>query len=113
MEPPKNNSIEKKLLDFIDFKEIPSLPEAAKFAISSSLSNNKSMNDIAKIINQNPSLTLKILKIANSAYYSRKNDVSNIKDALVLLGYKTIKSISKILRIMPNAAVVVPFPLPV
>ena len=93
MEPPKNNSIEKKLLDFIDFKEIPSLPEAAKFAISSSLSNNKSMNDIAKIINQNPSLTLKILKIANSAYYSRKNGVSNIKDALVLLGYKTIKSI--------------------
>ena len=85
--------IEKKLLEFIDFKEIPSLPEAAKFAISNTLSNNKSMDDIAKIINQNPSLTLKILRIANSAYYSRKNGVSNIKDALVLLGYKTIKSI--------------------
>ena len=87
------NTIEKKLLEFIDFKEIPSLPEAAKFAITNSISNNMSMNDIAKIIDQNPSLTLKILKIANSAYYSRKNGITNVKDALVLLGYKTIKSI--------------------
>ncbi len=82
-----------KLLDFMDIKEIPSLPEAARLAIKSSLDGNKSFEEISNIIMQNPSLTLKILKIANSAFYSRRGQISNIKDAIILLGYKTIKSI--------------------
>ena len=82
-----------RLLEFIDVGDIPSLPEAAKLAIDTGLSDGRSIDDVSKIVLQNPSLTAKILKVANSAYYSRNGKVSNIKDAIVLLGYKTVKSI--------------------
>jgi PAS domain S-box-containing protein len=85
--------VEIKLTDLIDIREIPTLPEIAKIAISKTLSMDTSADEIASIIRENPSLTLKILKIANSPMYTTGARISNIKNAVILLGYKTIKSL--------------------
>jgi signal transduction histidine kinase/HD-like signal output (HDOD) protein len=85
--------IEIKLADFIDIREIPTLPKVAEMAISKTLSIDTSAEEMASIIRENPSLTLKILKIANSPMYTMGARISNIKDAVILLGYKTIKSL--------------------
>ena len=85
--------VEIKLTDLIDIREIPTLPEIAKIAISKTLSIDTSADEIASIIRENPSLTLKILKIANSPMYTTGVRILNIKDAVILLGYKTIKSL--------------------
>ncbi len=85
--------VEKKLTDLIDIREIPTLPEIARIAISKTLSMDTSADEMASIIRENPSLTLKILKIANSPMYTTGVRISNIKDAVILLGYKTIKSL--------------------
>ena len=86
-------SIENLLSQTINISEIPALPEAARWAIYKTLTLEKSAEEISYIIKSNPSLTLKILKIANSPIYTRRTPVSSIKDAIVLLGYKTIKGI--------------------
>ncbi|MCK5570230.1 MAG: HDOD domain-containing protein, partial [Spirochaetes bacterium] len=86
-------SIENLLSQTINISEIPALPEAARWAIYKTLTLEKSAEEISDIIKSNPSLTLKILKIANSPIYTRRIPVSSIKDAIVLLGYKTIKGI--------------------
>jgi PAS domain S-box-containing protein len=85
--------VEIKLTDLIDIREIPTLPEIAKVAISKTLTMDTSADEIASIIRENPSLTLKILKIANSPMYTTGARISNIKNAVILLGYKTIKSL--------------------
>jgi len=87
------DSFEKQLADFINIKDIPLLPEAARLAISKTLSIEKSADEIAAIIKENPSLTLKILKLANSPVYSRGIRLTGIKEAIILLGYKTVKSL--------------------
>jgi len=88
-----NNHTKGRLEELINISGIPSLPEAAKIAISKTLSINKSADDIAEIIKQSPSLALKILKLANSSYYSGGSKLTQIKEAVVLLGYKTVKSL--------------------
>jgi signal transduction histidine kinase/HD-like signal output (HDOD) protein len=87
------DAIEKKLVDLIDISEVPTLPEVARIAISRTLSMDKSAEEIASIIRENPSLTLKILKVANSPMYTTGVRISSIKEAVILLGYKTIKSL--------------------
>jgi PAS domain S-box-containing protein/putative nucleotidyltransferase with HDIG domain len=87
------SSIESRLAEAVNIGEIPVLPEVARIAISRTLSLEKSAEEIAKIIREDPSLTLKIMKLANSPLYTRDKPVSNIKDAIILLGYKTIKSV--------------------
>ncbi len=89
----ENQHIKGRLEELINIRDIPSLPEAAKIAISKTLSLDKSADDIAEIIKQSPPLALKILKLANSSYYSGGSQLTKIKEAVVLLGYKTVKSL--------------------
>ncbi len=85
--------IENLLAQTINISEIPALPEAARWAIYTTLTMDISAEDLSKIIKANPSLALKILKISNSPVYTRDTPVATIKDAIILLGYKTIKGI--------------------
>ena len=87
------DSIDTLLTQTINIKEIPELPEYAKIAISSTLTGEKSIEQLIQTVRDSPSITLKLLKVANSPFYARVRPVSNIKDAIVLLGYKTVKSI--------------------
>ena len=87
------STIESRLAEAINIGDIPALPEVARLAITKTLTMEKSADEISKVIREDPSLTLKIMKMANSPLYTRDRPVSNIKDAIVLLGYRTIKSI--------------------
>lgn len=49
--------------------------------------------DFEMIIESDQVLTLKILKMANSAYYGYPREIINIKDAVVILGLDTLKSL--------------------
>lgn len=87
------NNSRPKLENLINIREIPTLPEVARIAISKTLSMEKTVDEIASIIKENPSLTLRILKIANSPMYTAGKRISKMRDAIILLGYKTIKSL--------------------
>lgn len=49
---------------------------------------------LSVIINQDPALTAKILKLANSAYYGLVKQVNTLDRALTVLGFNTIKSLA-------------------
>ena len=81
------------LAETIDFTELPTLPPYAKIAIKSGLDSETSVEELSRIIRESPSLTFRVLKVANSAFYKRSGKVSTIKDAVILLGYNTIKGL--------------------
>lgn len=87
------NPIDNLLTKTIDIGEIPALPEAARISMYKTLTLEKSAEELSSIIKEDPSLTLKILKVANSPLYLRSGSVTSIKDAIILLGYKTVKAI--------------------
>jgi len=60
---------------------------------------NISSDQMQAIIAADPGLTGKILKIANSAFYSRSSRVSSLSGAITLLGFKTIKSLTLLVSV--------------
>jgi len=53
-----------------------------------------SARDVELILSKDPSMSAKMLRLANSAYYGRSGQVSRISTAAVVLGFNTIKSLA-------------------
>ncbi|MBQ7151086.1 MAG: HDOD domain-containing protein [Synergistaceae bacterium] len=49
--------------------------------------------DVAKSLSRDEGLVLRILKLANSAAYGMTRNISNISEAIALLGYKSVSNI--------------------
>ena len=56
--------------------------------------DDSSLKDIANIILKDVSLTAKILKVANSAFYGRTRQISTVNQAAVTLGLRAVKSLA-------------------
>jgi len=72
---------------------LPTLPKVATEVISMAGNPEISIKEIASVISKDPSLSAKILKVANSAFYGLKQRVATIQLALVILGLKKIKNL--------------------
>ncbi len=52
---------------------------------------SSSANDLAEILKRDPTLTARILKISNSAYYGSAGTINSLQRAVVVLGFEKIK----------------------
>ena len=52
------------------------------------------MPDVAKVIEGDPALTGRVLKLANSAFYGLSQQVSGLNLALVLLGVRNLRNLA-------------------
>ncbi len=79
---------------FASIKEIPIMPQVAtKILRMQEESLEISFKELESIVLLDPALTAKILKVANSALYARQREITNLQQAITLLGFKTIKSL--------------------
>lgn len=74
--------------------QIPSPPTIAVQILNTVQDSESSLADLEKIISADPALTSKMLRIANSAFYSLPNEVNTINRALSILGTNVIKNIA-------------------
>lgn len=74
-------------------KELPSLPTVAQEVLHQLSVPGTHPTVLQNIMSRDPSLSLKVLRLANSAYYRRGGEISSLSDAIVLLGFKTIQSL--------------------
>ena len=56
--------------------------------------DNHSLSDVVEIVQNDASLTTRVLKVANSAAYFRGNPISTLKRAIAHLGEKTVVDIA-------------------
>jgi len=89
-EPTKLDIIRKKIESI---GGLPTLPRVASEIIARVSDPSSSMKDISKIIHQDPSLAAKILKVANSAFYGLRQEVTTLQLAMVVLGLKKIMNL--------------------
>jgi HD-like signal output (HDOD) protein len=52
---------------------------------------NASPQILARIIEQDPGLATKLIKLANSSFYARRRHISSISDAIMLLGFNRLR----------------------
>ena len=85
-----DNKIEKKLSEI---KDLPTLPVIA-MELNSMLQDTKSSADnVSSIIEKDQAIATKVLKLINSAFFGVRSQVTNINDAVVLLGFNSIRNI--------------------
>lgn len=77
-----------------EISKLPSLPVVAIKLLKLTRDDNSAVVDLVRLIETDPAITAKILKIVNSAAYGLRRKVSSIKHAIVLLGFAAIRSLA-------------------
>lgn len=88
--PDKNSKKEilKKIISSI--KDLPPYPDVIFKAKQLINNDNTGLGDISDIILKDPALSARVLKLANSSYYSIQGGVGSIKYASQILGIETL-----------------------
>ena len=74
--------------------DMPVLPNKINKIIEITEDPDSTIQDLEKEILTDQSLTSKILKLANSAYYGYPRKIDTVSQATILLGFQTIKSMA-------------------
>ncbi len=74
-------------------KDIKSFPQFVIETMKKLNDPESNAADVAKSLSRDEGLVLRILKLANSAAYGMSRNISNISEAIALLGYKSVSNI--------------------
>jgi diguanylate cyclase (GGDEF)-like protein len=73
--------------------ELPTLPTVASQLISLTAREDATLADIAELVARDISLSAKILKVSNSAFYSFPQQIGSIQQAVSILGMNAVRSL--------------------
>lgn len=83
------------LQDFFEEKlKLPSPPAIAFKIVDAVRQEDESFDRLAGIIQADPALTARVLKIANSSLYGQKQSIESLDRAIALLGTQALKNIA-------------------
>jgi len=77
-----------------NLESIPTLPAIVTKIIEIANDKNSTAKELNNLISHDQSLTARTLKLANSAYYGFPRTISKITEAIVVLGFNTVKGIA-------------------
>ncbi len=73
--------------------ELPALPGLVTQLVELVESENATAEQVERLITTDPALTVKVLHLANSAYYGLTRTISTVKQAVIVLGFHTVKNL--------------------
>ncbi len=81
--------------DIIDrIHTVPSLPEVVTHVVRLVNDPNSDARQVNQIMMKDAAMSAKMLRMVNSVYYSLPEPVNDLEQAIVILGFKTIRSIA-------------------
>jgi HD-like signal output (HDOD) protein len=86
---------------------LPTMPEIARRLLDSFEDERADLRDIVELAEKDQSLSGKILKLANSAHFGISGNVTNLRQAAVLLGLETLRNLllsATVVGAFPNAS---------
>ncbi len=72
-------------------ENLPSLPNVAVEVLRLTRDDNVSVDELARVIQNDPALSGKLLRVVNSAMFGLPREVGSIKQSMVILGLRTVK----------------------
>ena len=75
-------------------EHLPAMPQSAIRLLEVSRDPAAGPAEFAIPIEADPGLTVQVLKFVNSSYFGFRNEISNVKQAVTLVGVRTIKNFS-------------------
>jgi HD-like signal output (HDOD) protein len=74
-------------------RDLPAMPQVASKVLELSSDPNTSAAQLQQVISDDQAMTARILKIANSAMYSCSRKIKTLTEAIVMLGFNSIRSL--------------------
>ena len=84
--------LSKRLAAAVD--AMPAFPKSVQRVLELTRDVNGTPKALVEVIDKDPVLTVKILKVVNSAYYSLPKQITSVGHAVVYLGFNTIKNLA-------------------
>ncbi|MCX7167642.1 MAG: HDOD domain-containing protein [Rhodocyclales bacterium] len=84
--------LERKLGTAVE--RMPAFPRSVQKILELTRNINCLPKDVVAVIEKDPVMTMKILKVINSAYYSLPSRITSVSQSVVYLGINTIKNLS-------------------
>jgi putative nucleotidyltransferase with HDIG domain len=73
---------------------MPAFPKSVQKILELTRDVNCLPKDLVQVIDKDPVVTVKVLRVVNSAYYSLPKQITSINNAVVYLGFNTIKNLA-------------------
>ena len=90
-----NAPLEDQKRHFLEMVEkMPAFPHSVNRLMEMSSSVNCAPKDLVKVIEHDPVLTMKILKLVNSAYFGLSRTINSINHGVVFVGINAIKNLA-------------------
>jgi len=83
-----------ELLKRVNDSDISSIKEVIIQLIAVIKDPKSGAKDLKKIIEKDPPLSARLLKLANSAYYGFRREISSIQEAIVNIGFNPVKELA-------------------
>lgn len=74
-------------------RELPVMPPVAAEIIKRAENPDTEISSLVSLISKDAALAVRVLRIANSSFYSASRRIETLQQAIVLLGYSTLRSI--------------------
>ena len=84
--------VERKLMSAVE--RMPAFPRAAQKILELTRQLNCPPKEIVGVIDKDPVLTVKILRVINSAYYGLPSKITSVNQSVVFLGINTVKNLA-------------------
>ncbi len=73
--------------------DLPAMPAVVGEVLALTANSDIPLSDVSRVIERDPILTAKLLKVSNSPYYGMRQVVGTLKLALVILGVREVRNI--------------------
>jgi putative nucleotidyltransferase with HDIG domain len=90
--PQLSLELERKLTIAVD--RMPAFPKSVQTILEMTRNINCLPKDLVSVIEKDPVMTVKILRVINSAYYGLPNKITSVGQSVVYLGINTIKNLA-------------------
>lgn len=75
-------------------EHMPAFPKSVEQILALTRDVSCSPKDLVQVINRDPVVTIKVLRVVNSAYYGLVKQITSVDHAVVFLGFNTIKNLA-------------------
>lgn len=75
-------------------ERMPAFPKSVQRILELTRDINCRPKDLVAVIEKDPVITLKVLKIINSAYYGLPNKITSVNQSVIYLGVNTLKNLA-------------------
>lgn len=77
-----------------DIEDIATLPEVAAKITQTVNDPRSDASSLNRVVSHDPALVARILKVVNSSFYARANQVTSVERAITLLGFQAIRDLA-------------------